>query len=130
MPEKWGRCARSATYSNPWLKDQIMDTGAAIERRDTGINRSVEKADRDDSGWSLAAYYGLLNFVKAHREKEFLAEDVREWCEIHGYVNPPENGRAWGAVMRRAARRGIITKCGYALAKSSNLSPKVLWRSI
>jgi hypothetical protein len=107
-----------------------MDKQAAIERRDTGISRAIEKADRDDPDWSLVAYYGLLKFIAVHNDKQFLAEDVREWCEVHGHITPPENGRAWGGVMRRAASRNIIKKCGYALAKSSNLSPKVLWEPI
>jgi len=107
-----------------------MDAQAAIERRDIGIHRAIEKADRDVPDWSLIAYYGLLKFVQAHTLTKFLAEDVREWCERHRYVPPPENGRAWGAVMQRAARRKVIEKCGYAPAKSSNLSPKVLWRIV
>ena len=106
-----------------------MDTQAAIERRDIGIHRAVEKADRDDSGWSWRAYYALLKYATTHDNK-FLAEDVREWAEHHGHIDPPENARAWGAVMQRGVRRKIIEKVGYAPAKSSNLSPKVLWRRV
>jgi hypothetical protein len=105
-----------------------MDAQAAIEKRDIGIHRAVEKADRDDSGWSWRAYYALLKYVAAHKG-QFLTEEVRDWSESQGHVIAPENGRAWGAVMQRAARRGIIRKAGYALAKSSNLSPKVLWEN-
>jgi len=107
-----------------------MDAQAAIERRDIGIHRAVEKADRDVPDWSWVAYYGLLKYTQVNKLRTFLAEDVREWCERYGYVPPPENGKAWGAVMQRAARRKVIEKCGYAPAKSSNLSPKVLWRTV
>lgn len=102
---------------------------AAIDRRDTGIHRAVEKADRDSSGWSDAAFYAVLRYVSEHSEP-FLAEQLREWAEAEGYIDPPANARAWGAVMQRAARRGAIKKVGYELAKSSNLSPKVLWQVI
>jgi hypothetical protein len=104
-----------------------MDTQSAIERRDIGIHRAVEKAESDDSGWSWRAYYAVLKFLVVNKTP-FLTEDVREWAESNGHIPVPKNGKAWGAVMQRAARRGVIKKVGYDLAKSSNLSPKVLWQ--
>jgi hypothetical protein len=103
-----------------------MDAQAAINRRDSGISLAVEKADRDVSGWSDSAFYALMKYISEHPDP-FLAEEAREWCESEGYVTPPENGRAWGAVFQRASRVNAIKKAGYDLAKSSNFSPKVLW---
>lgn len=106
-----------------------MSLEQAISRRDSGISLSLEKADRDVSGWSDSAFYGLLRYIAEHPEP-FLTEQARQWCEDEGYISPPENGRAWGAVVRRAAKSGAIEKVGYELAKSSNLSPKVLWQAV
>ena len=103
-----------------------MDTQIARQRRDVGIAQSVEKADSDSPEWSTAAYLGVIKYVAEHKQP-FLVEDLREWCESNGHTIPPENGRAWGAVVRHAAKTGVISKSGYGLARSSNLSPKVLW---
>jgi hypothetical protein len=106
-----------------------MDAHAAIQRRDTGIALSVEKADRQRSGWSKRAYVALLRYLVKHREP-FLIESMREWAEQNNYIDVPENGRAWGSVVRHAVKQGVIGHAGYGLAKSSNLSPKVMWKRI
>lgn len=95
----------------------------ARARRDDGIQRSGDHAgDR----WKRSARGYLLEFLTV-RPSPFLAEDVREFAEVRGLEAPPD-GRAWGAVMRAAARDRLIDKVGYAPARSSNLSPKVQWR--
>ena len=98
-------------------------------RRDVGIDVSEAKANRDKAGWSADAMHGLELYCLAHDDKEFLAEDVREWTSSMGLVEEPENGKAWGGVFQRAARHGLIMRTGYARAKSSNLAPKCLWRA-
>jgi len=106
----------------------MMNLQAAIKRRDLGMQRAVEKSNKNPSQWSRAAYFGIIKYI-AENKQPFLTEDVREWCELRGCVIAPENGRAWGNVMKRAAKSRLILKHGYALAKSSNLSPKVLWKA-
>lgn len=98
----------------------------AVERRDTGMNRAEKKANRDHDGWADAAEAALRQYAAAHRGEQFLAEDVRAWAEGRMVV-APDNGRAWGAVFKRSARLRVITRVGYAPAKSSNLAPKCLW---
>jgi hypothetical protein len=100
----------------------------AAARRDTGMALAVEKADRDHEGWSHDAIEVVRQFCKSHGAgHQFLAEDIRLYAETLELLERPENERAWGAVMQRAAREGIIRKVGYAPARTSNLSPKVLW---
>lgn len=93
-----------------------------LARRDRGIQSS---GDHAGSVWKRRATGYLLEYLAAHREP-FLAEDVREFA---AQLESPPDGRAWGSVFQEAARRGLIVKVGYAPAKSSNLSPKVLWRA-
>jgi hypothetical protein len=100
----------------------------AEARRDAGMELAVEKADRDREGWSGDALDCVEMFCKAHGAgHQFLTETVRLYAETFAIIEAPENERAWGAVMRRAAKDGLIRKAGYAPAASSNLSPKVLW---
>lgn len=106
-----------------------MDAHTAQVKRDTGIALSVDKANRDRSGWSKRAYIALLRYLVKHKEP-FLVESMREWAEQHDYIDAPENGRAWGSVVRHGVKQGVICHAGYGLAKSSNLSPKVMWKRI
>lgn len=99
----------------------------AIARRDLGIERSADHAERVADGWKARARGYLLEFL-ATNPGEFLGEQMREFAELRGMDFPPD-GRAWGAVLQSAARAGLIVKRGYAPARSSNLSPKVLWRA-
>lgn len=96
----------------------------ARARRDDGIERAYEHAG---SRWARLARGFLLEYLSIHRER-FLAESVREFAEIRGLEDPPD-GRAWGGVFRSAAHHNLIRSVGYAPAKSSNMSPKVLWEA-
>lgn len=104
-----------------------LDFQAAARRRDSGIARAVEHADADTPGWSDIAF-DFLEACARVRVAPFLAEDIIEMAKA-AHMEPPPDGRAWGGVFQRACRRGVIAKAGYAPAKTSNCSPKVLWQS-
>jgi hypothetical protein len=93
-------------------------------RRDDGIQRSGDHAGDDWRRWARGY---LMEYIAAH-SGPFLAEDVRAFADACHFQHPPD-GRAWGIVLRNAAREGLVVKVGYAPAKSSNLSPKVQWRA-
>ncbi len=59
---------------------------------------------------------------------EDVKENIREVAEP--VIGVPHDSRAWGAVMRRAARARLIEKIGYAPAASSHGSPKPLWKRV
>lgn len=99
----------------------------ARARRDTGIKRAADHAEHVDPTWIERAI-GYVKEYCARHPAPFLAEDVREWSEELGFAKPVD-GRAWGAVLQRAAKLRIIKRVGYAPANSSNGSPKCLWRS-
>lgn len=101
------------------------DLFAARQRRDVGMQSSYQHAEQDVPEWGDLAYNYLLDYARRHGD--FLIEDVR--ASAAGYVPEPPELRAWGAVINKAARRGLIRKVGYKLAKSSNCSPKCLWRA-
>jgi hypothetical protein len=106
----------------------LIDYINASERRDLGIETAHANAEDKTPGWTDRALAYVVRFLEGRGDRTFLTEDVRAFAESCGLAYPPD-GRAWGAVTQKASRRGIIDKVGYAPAKSSNLSPKVLWRA-
>ena len=117
--------------------DKLLTLEQAAARRDTGMERAVARADRAVEFWSEDAYafvFEICSMLKSPKAKEhglssattFLTEDVRAYAEKRGLTPPPDQ-RAWGAVMQRAAKHGLIRRIGYMPARSSNLSPKALW---
>lgn len=104
-----------------------MDFETARRRRDSGMARAADHANAETPGWTEAAFEFLEACAKV-RAAPFLAEEVIEMAKA-AHLAPPPDGRAWGGVFRRAARSGVIAKAGFAPAKTSNCSPKVLWQS-
>jgi hypothetical protein len=89
---------------------------------------SAEKSDRLIGDWVSRAENLLLEFIESNNEP-FLVEEARAYAEGHG-LPPPIDGRAWGHVIKSAHRSKKVQSCGFAAAKSSNGSPKVLWKKI
>lgn len=87
-----------------------VDWVRATRLRDKGMQRAVEHADRVEDGWGQVAYSAVRQFlVRQPPFRSFTTEDVREWAKLK---EPPDR-RAWGAVMVRAVRGGLIHKVGY-----------------
>lgn len=87
------------------------------------------KASKDDPRWTSDAMAAVSLYCTAHPAREFLTEDVRAFCAELDLADTPLNEKAWGPIMRKAAKDGLIRKVGYAQARSSNMAPKVLWRA-
>lgn len=99
-----------------------------IVRRDLGIARAKQRAEREYDGWTLAAAEYLRDYAKRAVGQPFLLEDAREASRFR--LAQPTNGKAWGASVQLACRQKWIEKAGYAPARSSNGSPKCLWRAV
>jgi hypothetical protein len=99
----------------------------AAARRDVGIQRAADHAEREAPGWGGEAMEFLTAYAAA-ADAPFLAEDVV--AAATGIVPAPADGRAWGAVFKRAAGRGVVVRIGYAPARSSHLAPKCLWQGV
>lgn len=119
FPETFTRRGSSIVPPTP---DEV-----AAHRRDRGIASVAKHAQNDDPGWQDRAIGYVVRCAALH--PNFMAEDAREMAELYGLAKPADK-RAWGNVMRTAARRGLVRSCGYAPARSSHLSPKVLWTKV
>lgn len=93
-------------------------------RRELGMTRAIAAARRHAPGWEDDALAAVRRFAETH--EHFIAEDARATVELPEGVD----GRAFGAVMQRARRDGLVVADGFAPANSSNRSPKVRWRSL
>ena len=93
-----------------------------------GIKKAVTHANVEVHGWSDQAYNYLLDYSKKH--KEFMVEDVRESSK--GIIPIPPSTRAWGGVVVRASRAGIIERKGFKNVKNvkAHCTPATLWRVI
>lgn len=99
---------------------QLPTVPEARERRDDGMARVEANAEPD---WKAMA----REIVSEYRSGQtFLMEDVRAELERRGAA--VHDRRALGPVIIGCAKDGLVEKAGFAVAKTSNLSPKVLWR--
>ena len=101
-------------------------TGAILMR--LGIKKAVDHANVEVRGWSDHAYKFLLTYSKTHRE--FMVEDVREASK--GVVPVPPSTRAWGGVVVRASKAGIIKRKGFKNVKNAkaHCTPATLWEVV
>lgn len=102
-----------------------MNTAEVAAQR--GMERAAGAAERKHTGWTDEALRHLESYA-AQCVGSFLIEDLRDYAERHGLASPPDE-RAWGSVVRMASKAGSIVSVGFARARSSNNSPKTLWRA-
>ena len=89
---------------------QLFDDSGKV-LRDLGMQQAIDHADTDSPGWSERAYEALKEYLKRH-SGEFMGEDVRLWAYQDYKLERADNHRAWGSVINRAARNGLIRKVG------------------
>ena len=94
--------------------------------RDRGIKQAIDNADDTHERWSEKAYKFLTNWIKT--QYEFMTEDVRIASEKE--IPKPPSNRAWGGIVVRAARAGLINKVGFSNVKNpkAHSTPASIWR--
>ena len=102
----------------------MINNGA--ELRDKGIKKALDNANNTHNEWSDKAYDFLLKYIKY--QNQFMTEDVRVASE-KAIPKPPSN-RAWGSVILRASRSGLINRVGFANVKNAKAhkTPASVWR--
>jgi hypothetical protein len=104
-----------------------IDLFSASEKGHAAAKASADRADREIDEWTEKAVALFADYAK-QAPFPFLTEDAREFAEFCGLPSPPD-GRAWGHIAKRCQRAGLIVSAGFGSAKSSNGSPKVLWKA-
>ena len=89
-----------------------------------GMRAAEDAANRAVDGWSESA----LEAAKETGAKlgRFTVEELRNASVLEA----PTDQRAWGGVIQRAARLGIIVRDGYSTSKASNGAPVYVWRFV
>lgn len=96
--------------------------------RDQAVDAAIDQVGENaGQQWREEAIQCVIRYARQSHEP-FLTEDVRAWAS--DFIGEPHDGRAWGHVMREVAKQGVIRKVGYAAARSSHLTPKVLWEHV
>ena len=101
----------------------------SLKLRDEGIQRAVSNADRKVSDWSQNAF-DLLRIYLVTRRESFQCEDFREYCKDK--LPDPPNNRAFGWIILRAKKEGLIRHVGYKAVSNpkAHLTPASVWARI
>lgn len=102
-----------------------FDREASQRYADNGMQRAVDHAEEKVQSWSDIACTFLIQYIKSG--KEFMVEDVRKASA--GIVPEPPSLRAWGGVIRRAAKAGFIYRVGYKKVSNvkAHATPASVW---
>ncbi len=95
----------------------------AWKPRQEAAERATAHADRENAGWGGQAYDALVSFLE--RRERFMTQDYVEAAIAGGLAEPPDR-RAFGSVVSRAVKAGLIVREGFELDRFK--SPKPVWR--
>jgi len=103
--------------------DLFIQSGT--ELRDKGIQQAINHADKVEEKWSEKAYDFLLKYIQTH--SEFMAENVREASK--GILSEPPSNRAFGAIIVRAVKSGLIVRKGFRNVENvkAHKTPASVW---
>ena len=105
----------------------------AEQNKETGMMLATEHAKDHEPDWDIRAMEELKSFIRGGpgEREPFMAEDIREWAmgSIPPFPEPPGE-RAWGSIIRKASKEGLIVFVGYAKTTNpkAHLTPAAVWR--
>lgn len=89
---------------------------------------ALESAEQKVEDWGDKCFTLLKQYLEINREP-FLAEFFRGWCEAGNRIPEPPHKRAYGPILNRAARAGLIRRQGYAPTSNpkAHCAPTTVW---
>lgn len=108
--------------------DKQLNIFEATAARDAGMQTAIEHAEAVHEVWSDKAYAFLLSYAR-NCKQPFMVEDVRA-ASMENVPEPPSK-RAWGGIVAKAAKAGIIQHAGYAQVKNikAHCTPAAVWKA-
>lgn len=95
----------------------LFDVVESRARRDAGIKVAIDHADNVTENWSTKAYNILLEYLR-DVPGEFMIEDVRAFSATKDDFEMPPNNKAWGGVIVRAYKSGLVKRVRYDQVKN------------
>jgi len=102
-----------------------------------GAQVAANHAESETAGWIDAANKAFAAYIKINRGREFLTEDFRQWLNgINDFMIPkipsPPDHRAFGNIILKAQRAGLIQHVGYMKVKDpkAHAGPKSVWKAV
>ena len=111
-------------------KDLLLPSEEAKRLRDEGMLASVMHAEVQNPLWQIRAMDSLRRYLNVIPMcSKFMTEDFRIWAETHDNLPTPPTGRAYGAVMMKAAKAMLIERMGYAPTSNpkAHRTPATIW---
>lgn len=108
------------------VQTKQLDIFEGRKLRDKGIKQAVDNADLLHENWANTAYQFLINYL--NQGYEFMTEDVR--VASFGIIPEPPSKRAWGAIIVKAKKEGLIYRVGYSSVKNPKAhgTPAAVWK--
>lgn len=99
--------------------------------RDAGMHEALGHAEAVREGWAEEAMTALRMYMFDHPGKTFMTEQVREYAYNVLAIPYPPHCRAWGSIIAKAARDGLIVRVGIEPVKtaSSHMANASRWRA-
>ena len=109
------------------MNQLAIEFPAALHRkvRHRRAREAMESQDAREPRWSDTAYAKLVEFAR-QREGDWLCEEYRYWAVTNG-LTKPENAKAFGTVITRALKAGVIRQAGHS-KNTRNASIKATYR--
>lgn len=104
-----------------------FDRKAGQAEARAGAQEASDHAEaKTDQEWSAKAFKFLNEYIKT--VGRFMAEDLRRASTDQ--VPEPPSLRAWGHIVGKAARVGLITRIGYEKVKNrkAHATPAAVWQ--
>lgn len=114
------------------MMDAQLNIAFSQKLKERGMERATNHANQVSSGWSERAYVMLRHFFRTlerRTDKSFMGEDFRLFAYARGLEVPPSE-RAFGGVIAKAAKAGLITSAGTAKVKNpkAHQANAAVWR--
>jgi len=112
------------------MNDNQLDIFEGNRLKTEGMIQSEVSANDQHEGWSEKAFDFLVGYAK--KQSQFMAEDIRELAIKSKSVPQPPSNRAWGAIIIKAKKEGIIKHIAFGQVrnKKAHRANASIWQSI
>ena len=105
-----------------------FELSAASAARDAGMRQAIQHAEHLDEDWPDRAYQFVSRYARWN--EFFTVEELTAEARRLGYGSPTDD-RAWGSIIRKAARCDVIRRTGMTKPRlKGHASPGPVWQSL